>query len=72
MEYMDAPGTPDGFSLKEKLGGQSLAMVRDFDHAEGNLVLYPFAGGNADEVAALAAECGAAGVILYVPDPESE
>ena len=72
MEYMDAPGTPDGFSLKEKLGGQSLAMVRDFDHAEGNLVLYPFAGGNADEVAALAEECGAAGVILYVPDPESE
>ena len=23
MEYMDAPGTPDGFSLKEKLGGSA-------------------------------------------------
>lgn len=72
IAYEELSDVPAGKGFKERLEGERFTFTDSLDDAEGKLVFYPFEGGNADGVIAAAAEAGAAGLVLTVPELSEE
>lgn len=69
-EYLDE--VPEGTGFQERLMGNTYAYTDSFEDAENKLVFYPFAGGDADDLAAKAVAAKAAGLFLLLPNEEIE
>lgn len=72
LSYAEWEDIPEGKGFRENLVSRELAFTDTWDDAAGKLVFAPFEGGNADSIAAAAAEAGAAGVLLYDPTVTAE
>lgn len=68
--YAECEDVPEGKGFQEALAGSELEITESFSDSKDKLVLVPFEGGSADQIAAQAAASGAAGVLLYDPAPE--
>ncbi len=72
LNYWELLEVPQDMGFNQRLKGQSFAVTDDPGDAEGKLLFLTSPGGNVDALIAQAAEAGAAGLVLTVPQPSEE